>query len=168
MGRRIQLLQLHGSVTYFYDRWSLRYVKLERGSIEGHERWDALRGGDADLEPLVILDSQRDKAEHVEEFPYQLAYEMFAEGLRKSEHWLIIGYSFRDETVNRRLSSEFMERVPKPSVLVVAMGGSPSRAEIERALGWSKDDPSSEKWLTINQDGANGIETTSDWAGFTF
>ncbi|MFP3821949.1 hypothetical protein SB658_24945, partial [Bacillus sp. SIMBA_008] len=86
-----------------------------------------------------------------------------------SDSWLIVGYSFRDEPVNSKLRAEFSERAKeeKPRVLVVTYGEEPTLQEIESAFGWGKEDGSSANWLTVNRDGANGVEKTDDWSHFT-
>lgn len=115
---------------------------------------------------MVVLANQRDKSAHITEFPFALAYTMFERGLRGSNHWLVVGYSFRDDGVNELLRREFAERETKPNVLVVTYGEQPSRLEVERSLGWNVEDGNSRNWLTINRLGADGIERTEDWREF--
>ena len=119
-----------------------------------------------DVRPVVVLANPRDKADHVSEYPFALAYEVFTDGLDQADQWLVIGYSFKDEPVNGRLRNAFLEREIKPKMLVVTHGESPSRVVVERALGWGADDGDSSAWLTINREGANGIQETEDWATF--
>jgi hypothetical protein len=118
------------------------------------------------LRPTVVLASQRDKTAQTTEFPFSLAYEMFERGLVDSTYWLIIGYSFRDRSVNALLQSEFAERLTKPQVLVITMGESPNCHDVERAFGWNKEDGDSAGWLTIFRDGADGVEDTEEWQSF--
>lgn len=165
--RRIRLLHLHGSVTFWSDAQRSVFAKLDRAFLESHDQWEALRASDTDMRPTVVLANQRDKMAHVQEFPFSLAYSLFSQSLTTADKWLIVGYSFRDETVNSRLRDEFSERDPKPQVLVVTHGKSPARKEIERALGWGKEDGDSKPWLSINREGADGIERTADWAAFS-
>ncbi|WP_454118271.1 hypothetical protein [Microbacterium lacticum] len=91
---------------------------------------------------------------------------MFKSGLARADHWLIIGYSFKDAPVNNMLREAFLDYEEKPSVLVVTYGPSPRRAEIERAFGWGADDPDSRAWLSINRRGANGVQDTNHWERF--
>ncbi|WIB15213.1 SIR2 family protein [Curtobacterium sp. MCPF17_050] len=164
--RRVRLLHLHGSVTFWSNTDRTIFAKLDRGFLETHNQWKAVRALDTNIRPVVVLANQRDKAAHVREFPFSLAYSMFSDSLVTADSWLIVGYSFRDEPVNSRLRDEFSDRDPKPRVLVVTHGSEPTRRQIERALGWGKEDGSSNEWLTIHRGGADGVETTTDWSAF--
>ncbi|MCK6210832.1 SIR2 family protein [Georgenia sp. EYE_87] len=166
--RRVRLLHLHGSLTYWANRSTKVYAKLSTEFLREHDQWVAVRENRTNVRPVVVLANQRDKSEHVSEFPFSVAYEMFAEGLHNSNNWLIVGYSFRDVCVNDMLRLEFSERTAndKPDVLVVTFGDQPTRKEIERALGWGVEDGSSAHWLAINREGANGIQATEDWRNF--
>lgn len=129
--------------------------------------WAGLREGEPKWRPSVVLANQRDKAHHVGRYPFKLAYETFQEGLSNSEHWLVIGYSFRDSCVNDILRNEFIRRKVKPRVLVSTFGDFPTMEEVELAFGWGAEDEDSGDWLTINRDGAKGLQETLDWAVFT-
>lgn len=163
---RVQLLHLHGSVTFWSNHKRTVFAKLDRDYLESHDQFKKMRLAGTPLRPMVVLANQRDKAAHVVEYPFSLAYEMFSSGLQKSDHWIVVGYSFRDEPVNTLLRAEFSERETKPTVLVVTYGRQLSRHEIERAFGWGREDGPSKSWLTINRDGANGVQETQDWADF--
>lgn len=165
-GRRVQLLHLHGSVTFWSNASKTIFAKLDRAFLESHDQWKSVREQKTNIRPVVVLANQKDKSAHVEEHPFKLAYEMFVTGLANSDHWLIVGYSFKDEPVNAKLREEFSEREDKPTVLVVTYGDLPTRKEVARAFGWAKEDGSSKGWLTINRAGANGIQNTEDWSSF--
>lgn len=165
--RRVQLLHLHGSVMFWSDASKTTFVKLERDFLKPRAHWRSVRDGNASMRPVVVLATQRQKSAHVEEYPFNLAYEMFVAGLKGSNHWLVVGYSFRDEPVNAKLREEFSTRVNKPTVLVVTHGDHPSRKQIARGFGWTKEAGSSKSWLTINRKGANGIQDTGDWRKFS-
>lgn len=165
--KRIQLLHLHGSITFWGTRDRRACVKLPRELVELEEPWRAMRERSTDIRPLVVLANQRDKADSVGQFPYDLAYSMFADGVQDADDWLIIGYSFRDRPINELLRTEFLDRKRPPRVLVVTHGELPTRRTVERALGWGIDDGSSRRWLTINRAGANGLQDHEDWAAFT-
>lgn len=165
-GRRIKLLHLHGSITYWSNAAKTIFAKLSRSFLEAHDQWDAVRKQETNIRPVVVLANQRDKSAHVREFPFSLAYELFQTSLEGSDHWLIVGYSFKDEPVNEKLRDEFLGRDEKPRVLVVTFGDQPSTTEVERALGWGQEDGPSSDWLTINRDGANGVQVTDDWETF--
>lgn len=164
--RRIRLLHLHGSLTYWQRRKGGIFAKLPKEMLDDGEQWRAVRDQTTNVRPVVVLANPRDKSDHVNEYPFTLAYEVFADGLGQADHWIVIGYSFKDSPVNAQLRSEFLDRDEKPSVLVVTFGNSPSRVEIERAFGWGADDPDSAVWLTINRGGADGVQDSEDWAEF--
>lgn len=164
--KRVQLLHLHGSLTFWATKDRKIYAKLPREMVEDDKQWLAVRRQTTNVRPVIVLANSRDKASHVTRYPFSLAYEMFAESLSDSNHWLIIGYSFRDEPVNSILRNYFIDRESKPKVHVVTSGEDPSRLCIERALGWGLEDGSSKSWLTIDRNGANGAEKTQEWKNF--
>lgn len=167
--QRVRLIHLHGSVTYWAGKGRTVFAKLSREHLEDLEQWQAVRDGTTELRPVVVLANQRDKSAHVEEFPFNVAYEVFEDSLADANHWLIVGYSFRDEPVNAKLQAEFKERAleEKPRVLVVTFGDELTVHQIERAFGWGKEDGSSVNWLTVVRSGANGVEEAPEWAHFT-
>ncbi|MFX4288292.1 hypothetical protein ACQ3I4_03270 [Zafaria sp. Z1313] len=165
-GKRVRLLHLHGSLTFWATRDRKIYAKLPRELLEDGDQWRSVREQTTNVRPVVVLANRRDKAEHVARFPFSLAYEMFSDGLSNAEDWLVIGYSFKDHPVNSALRSEFIDREVKPRVLVVTYGEEPRRRDVERAFGWGTEDGSSKEWLTINRDGASGVEDTRDWERF--
>ena len=169
--KRIQLLHLHGSLTFWHhqhpdDEGRNEYLKLQKDILEYGNQWEAMRKQDTPLRPTIVLASRQDKTDHVKQFPFSLAYEVFENGLHQADHWLVIGYSFRDDPVNERLRKEFAERDPKPRVLVVTLGKDPDQQTVERTFGWNKEDAPSDSWLTITRSGANGAERTEDWGVF--
>lgn len=129
--------------------------------------WAGLRDSEPKFRPTVVLANQRDKAHHVGRYPFKLAYETFQEGLHESQHWMVIGYSFRDACVNDILRNEFIRRKVKPQVFVSTYGEFPTTEEVELAFGWGAEDDNSSHWLTINREGAKGLQETLDWAVFT-
>lgn len=165
ISKRVQLLHLHGSLTYWTKPDRSLQVKLKRDLVRGAHIWDAIRNKSSKIRPAVVLAARRDKAEHVAQQPFALAYEMFEKGLSKADHWLIVGYSFRDEPVNAKLRAEFMNRTEKPKVLVVTYGDDPEQHTVERAFGWGAEDKGND-WLTITRTGADGAEKTQEWADF--
>ena len=165
--RRVQLLHLHGSLTFWSNQDRTIFAKLDTEYLSTHAQWEAVRKQETGIRPVVVLANQRDKSAHVTEFPFSLAYEMFGTGLANANHWLVIGYSFRDECVNDALRAEFSERTEKPKVLVVTYGEQPTVHEIERAFGWGVEDGSSQNWLSVNRAGANGMTHTGEWLDFS-
>jgi hypothetical protein len=164
--RRVRLLHLHGSLTFWSNRDKTIFAKLDTNFLASHDQWQSVRDQETNIRPVVVLANQKDKTSHVEEFPFSLAYELFCTSLTSTNHWLIIGYSFRDEPVNVRLRAEFAERSPKPVVLVVTRGDSPTRHEIERAFGWNVEDGDSSGWLSVHRGGANKLESSKRWHKF--
>lgn len=164
--RRVRLLHLHGSVTYWSDREKDVFAKLDTSFLRNYDQWEAVRQQDTDVRPVVVLANQRDKATTVTEYPFSLAYEMFKRGLARADKWLIVGYSFRDDPINAALRDEFIGRVEKPSVLVVTHGSYPTRREIRRAFGWGAEDGKAH-WLTVNREGAFDLMASDEWEAFT-
>ena len=166
--RRIWLLHPHGSLTFWADRAKDIHVKLETERLEDAAFWTQLREEETPLRPDVVLANQSEKSVAVEEYPFKLAYDMLETSFGLSTHWLIVGYSFRDEKLNRRLKETFGHLEPLPQVMVVTHGASPSRSDVEMALGWESEDGStSHSWLSVYDKGANGFETSTSWADFS-
>lgn len=165
-GRRVKLLHLHGSLAYWATEDSSSYVKIPVELLSDGGQWSAMRNLTTNIRPVVVLANRRDKSEHVEKFPFSLAYEMFGDGLRGAEHWLIVGYSFKDDPVNAALREEFISRKSKPRVLVVTQGDLPLRGEVERALGWGAENGSSKSWLAFHRDGADRFHENPQWELF--
>lgn len=163
----VHLLHLHGSMTYWATQDGSQFGKFDRSTVEARQLFKKLRQGKTDLRPLVVLNRERQKIDDVQAHPFKLAYEMFNRGLVRADHWLIIGYSFRDVAVNDLLRREFTKREVKPKVLVVTHGKAPSREEIEDALGWGAEDQDSKSWLRRNERGAYGMHTQPSWRWFT-
>jgi hypothetical protein len=161
--RRVNLLHLHGSLTYWEKRDGGIFAKLPKEMLDDDAQWRAVRERTTNVRPSVVLASPRDKAQHVTEYPYSLAYEMFARGLAHAPRWIVIGYSFRDEPVNRMLSTRFLDLEEKPSVLEATYGPDPTDREIERAFGWGADDGPSSGWLTVVRTGADGLQDSAEW-----
>lgn len=166
-GRRIKLLHLHGSLTFWSNRKEDTY-KLDISTVRECGIWEAVRGRSTGLRPEVILANQHDKSQLVKSQPYALAYEMFGTGLEAADHWLIIGYSFRDVCVNELLRTMFKQRVDDPPVvLVVTYGTDPERDTVLDAFGWNEWYDGPADWLTINREGADAMVDSSDWKRFS-
>ncbi|MCT1986759.1 SIR2 family protein [Dermacoccus abyssi] len=164
--RRILLLQLHGCICFWRDRRQGVTAKLSTDIVRDPEIWDAVRSGDTNIRPMVVLSSRHDKAQQVLEQPFNIAYEKFRESISTSNAWIVIGYSFRDAPVNELLRSEFLKRSNKPSVLISTYGTDLARVAVEQAFGWGAEDGSSDSWLTISRDGASGLEKSVEWEIF--
>lgn len=164
--RRVRLLSLHGSITFWRERSSGKCVKIRKELIEDGSQWVAVRERTTNFRPIVVLTNRREKTEHVSRYPFRVAYEAFENGLRRSDFWVIIGYSFRDDPVNRILRENFMARAKKPEVLVVTYGEDPSREAVEIALGWGAEDIGSGSWLSFIREGAQGMQDSDKWKSF--
>ncbi len=166
--KRIRLLHLHGSLTYWGIPESPAIgVKLTTEFIRAQDLWRRVRH-DPELRwrPLVVLTSQREKSAHVERYPFNLAYAGLAGSLADTNWWLVMGYSFRDQCVNELLRREFSRREIKPKVLIVTYGDELLREDVEFAFGWAAEDQDSSDWLSISREGADAMPSTQEWAAF--
>ncbi|MBD8517282.1 SIR2 family protein [Plantibacter sp. CFBP 8804] len=166
---RIRLLQAHGSVTYWKDARS-RYAKLPIEMMRETPVWRSVRNNTTKLRPVVVLANQRDKATQVAKYPFSLVYDMLSSAFRADERWLVVGYSFRDACINERLRKalKHRRRAGLPiEVLVVTLGDELSRDQVLDCLGWREDRHGAATWLTIDRDGASGIERRQTWQHFT-
>ncbi len=166
-GRRVRLVHLHGSLTYWGNRSRNLYGKLTTNDLDMRRPWANVREERNELRPCVVLVSQSDKVDSVSEYPFNLAYKVLSSSLDNSNFWLIIGYSFRDEPVNAALREVALARESKPKVLVITHGELPSLEEVERAFGWGAEDGDSSGWLQIDRDGADGAEEREPWTDFS-
>jgi hypothetical protein len=164
---RVKLLHLHGSLTYWQRTTGIAHIKVKVDVLRQHDLWSGLRDGNPKWRPSVVLANQQDKARHVERQPFKLAYEVFQAGLKESDSWIVIGYSFRDACVNDMLRREFLSRSPKPRVLVSTYGEELTREGIERAFGWGREDGASHHWLSIDREGAMALQNSWSWEVFT-
>lgn len=160
--RPVQLLHLHGSLTYWCEHDE--HTKVPHRELDGTV-WQAVRDQSTTARPDVILTNQRDKAAAVESAPFALAYDMFGAALREAARWLIIGYSFRDIPVNNALQAA-LRRDDPPEVLVITHGCEPGRRRIESALGWDREHDGEADWLAIDRDGATGAHERRRWKRF--
>lgn len=164
---RIHLVHLHGSITFWRNRETGRNIKIPIEALREHRLLSDTENERRNFQPSVILANSRDKPDRVTEPPFSLGYSALSEGLQRSAHWLIVGYSFRDESVNSTLRSKFIRRADKPIVLVSTHGEELTRRTIEEALGWGAEDPSSKSWLLIDREGVEGLESRGEWNKFT-
>jgi hypothetical protein len=161
--KRIRLLDLHGSVTFWKVGGS--FLKIPLDIARETEVWDKYREMAVFAFPLVVLANQHDKIDHVKRHPFKLAYEVAEADFRNSDHWLIVGYSFRDTCVNDLLKRCWEVRSPKPKILVVTYGDTPSVEDVESAFGWESGTLSDHD-TTIERGGVVGLGGTSAWESF--
>ncbi|MCQ9162774.1 SIR2 family protein [Arthrobacter sp. STN4] len=168
---RIRLLQLHGSYSWWYDPEQEKtelVVRFEAWQVRDESFLAQVRSETMNLRPAVVLSNQLNKTTEIRSYPFSLAYEGFGLSLRSSSHWLIVGYSFRDDAVNASLREALGERdrSARPKVLVITLGVSPSRKEVEQALGWGKSEGPSD-WLTFHRDGVVDATKSNDWTNWS-
>lgn len=162
--RRIRLLHLHGSLTYWRIEKSFRKIPVE--ALRYSTIWDQYRNDSSfDAEPLVVLANQDDKAEHVARYPFNVAYSVAEAGMVDADHWLIMGYSFRDECVNDLLARALTARTAPTKILVVTHGPSLHESEVIAALGPSFR--SLTHTLEICRSGAFNVPHAAEWGNFT-
>ena len=137
--RDIQLLNLHGSLSWLADKETRAAWKFELSDLRSMDYWSALKRGSATLFPMVVLTNR--KAEMTLQWPFSLAYDVFERRMATSDRWLVAGYRFGDEPVNSALKRaaslrSSMEREP-PEVLVVTTTTADSgmRGKVAQALG---------------------------------
>ena len=160
---RIRLLDLHGSVSFWKIRASCHKIPIE--IARDPEVWRKYRERETFAFPLVVLANQHDKADHVNRYPYKIAYEVAEADFRNAEHWLIVGYSFRDTCVNDLLRRCWKMRFREPRILIVTKGDGPTDEDVESAFGWESGTLSDHD-VTIERGGVVGLGETSAWASF--
>ena len=164
--RRLRLLHLHGSLTFwqFGDDY---FRKLRVEAVRAPSPlWEALREDDAfNGRPLVVLANQHEKAEHVTQYPYNLAYSLASTGFENATHWLIVGYSFRDVCVNEMLRNSWQSHTHPPRVLVVTNSDRLAVETVEDAFEWPHGTAAA-NGLQISRDGAFGLAGTMSWDSY--
>lgn len=163
----LTLLHLHGSLSFWTDKEESFCIKIPKEFLVGDSQWWEIRHGDSKIYPAVVLTNPDQKSARIERHPFKLAYEMFFDALSGSDRWLIVGYSFRDQSVNTRLADEFRSRRSMPKVLVIEKGQSVSDQTIESAFGWDETTMgSSGEWLTIDRTGLEELAHSPNWKKF--
>jgi hypothetical protein len=161
--KRIRLLDLHGSVTFWKVGGS--YLKIPLETARQSEVWERYRSMKVFAFPLVVLANQHDKIDHVKRHPFKLAYEAAETDFKDSENWLIAGYSFRDTCVNDLLKRCWEARTIKPKILVATKGDNPNTNDIENALGWESGKFSDHN-TRIERGGVDGLSAAPAWKWF--
>ncbi|OBG55183.1 SIR2 family protein [Mycobacterium sp. E183] len=163
--RRIRLLHLHGSLTYWRfgpDDYRKLPIEAVRSQI-----WEIFRNENTFTgRPLVVLANQHEKADHVTKYPYDLAYRVAESGFKDANNWLIVGYSFRDICVNDMLSRCWEARANPPQILVVTNSDRLEAETVEDAFGWEHGSAAAHN-LAIERTGAFGLAASSGWSDFT-
>ncbi|MBE4719879.1 SIR2 family protein [Pseudarthrobacter sp. AB1] len=152
--RRVRLLNLHGSLTWWRNSADDSVYKFPVEEVRRPTIWSTIRELDYDegWYPEVVLANQSSKVHQVLRPPFSLAYDGLRRGLEMSDDWMVVGYSFRDVSVNALLREAFDTKTNRPNVLVVTKGEFPTRGEIEQAFSWSLAQGASASWLRIQRD----------------
>lgn len=164
--KRVRLIHPHGSFTYWKDTNSGIVVKIPINSLRQHDILTDIDENSSNIIPTVVLANSREKPRRVLEQPFKLAYEAMAQGLVDSKHWLIVGYSFRDESVNAELRKAFLRHDPKPKILVSTFRNDLRRSDVHDAIGWGAEDGSSFSTISFDREGVEGIEERGPWSVF--
>jgi len=163
--RRLRLLHLHGSLTYWRfgadDHRKLKVDAVRSAIWETYRNENTFTGS-----PLVVLANQHEKADYVRRYPYNVAYTVAESGFKEADHWLIVGYSFRDDCVNDLLSQCWETQKNPPKILVANHGDNLKPEMVEDAFGWKRGSAASNH-LTIGRSGAFGLATSAEWNNFT-
>lgn len=102
MDSRTRVYDLHGSMAWWADPFLGMIAKFEMADLRTSavvRRW---RERQIDWNPMVLLTDQ--KSERATQDPFSLAYSGFERRLLEAELWVIVGYSFGDEPVNKMLA----------------------------------------------------------------
>lgn len=162
--RRIRLIHMHGSYTWWRQGDDRQVYRIDADQVRSSALLSRVRNQTTSLRPVVVLANRIEKPTVVERYPFDLSYDIFSSSLQESDHWLVVGYSFRDSSVNERLRRAALarERGDMPKVCVITYGDEPSKHLIEQEFGWSvADGPSS--WLTVIRTGVLNSPETSEW-----
>lgn len=163
--KRIKLLDLHGSVTF----WKVgnRYLKIPLDAARDPRVWDKYRNLEVMAFPLVVLANQNDKIDHVKKQPFKLAYDVADLDFRRASHWLIAGYSFRDTCVNDLLKECWSSHLVKPRLIIVTMGADPAVSDVENAFGWEAGSLSNHG-ARIERSGVARLIEKQNWKWFAY
>ena len=162
--RRLRLVHLHGSLTFWECDKEAGPVKVRRSDVSQAQPWGALRAGATNVRPCVVLAKPEDKPEIIKEPPYDLAYEVFEDAMGSSDGCVVIGYSFRDDSVNRRIRSAILKRGIR-SLLVVGTS-STTREVVLDNLGLKEDKLDKDFEIFVDQRGAVGFTSNDEWKQF--
>lgn len=172
-----RLVHLHGCLAFWRTgTGNEEIVKVGVGTIrsDGNNArlWQYMLNNKSTF-PAVVLSDHVGKNRQIRKHPFSLGYETFKIGLQRSSHWLIAGYSFRDEGVNRCLKEQFEAHLKQgrlPRVLVIDHCDHAEEEEVLRqrtlsALGrpW---DVSSQHWLEFDFEGIANATSRKPWERF--
>jgi hypothetical protein len=157
----IALLNLHGSLSWLANPKTEEAWKFELEDLRAMDYWGALKNGKAVLVPVVVLTNR--KTETIQSLPFSLAYGVYEDRMSKANRWLIAGYRFGDEPVNKALRRAASQRVSRgedqPSVLVLTspQSGHGFRSKVAHELGVSVGQ------IAVETSGLPGAITSASW-----
>lgn len=157
---KFRLVHPHGSLTYWKNTETGVIGKVPIEALRSHDLFSSLGASEGKIRPAVVLANSREKQKRVKEYPFNLAYQAMSESLKSSDHWLIVGYSFRDESVNSALRIALANRKRKPMILVSTFGDELTKEMVLNEIGW--EGPSIQN-VYIDRGGVEGLERRWDW-----
>lgn len=160
---KFRLVHPHGSLTYWKNLTTGLVAKVDVEVLRNHDLFSNLVESSGNVMPAVVLANSREKPKRVQEYPFNLAYQAMSQGLDDSDHWLIVGYSFRDESVNNALRIALSKKKKKPKILVSTYGDELTNESIISAIGW--EGPTVQN-IFIDREGVEGLEQRWDWGVF--
>jgi hypothetical protein len=183
--KKICLLHLHGCLNFVEEivsneengvaeSWQYKLVLdlLDNSGVFGSE----LQIRDK-YKPLVVLNSAENKHNDIAKNPYKLAYEYFDKKLQLSNKLLILGYSFRDHVVNKRLHDAFYRNIKLKQILIVNyIDGKFEKNDYKRIVnkafcikqntGYESNNMDRSNIIKFNFDGAKEFLNSDDWKEF--
>lgn len=167
----LELIHLHGSMTWWQPKDCEQVVKMRSTKALNKSWWQVARSENADMSPMVVLANSRRKTEQVKRFPFNVAYSAFANRLAGANHWLIVGYSFRDAALNEVLASSMREFYQHnqvfPKILVSTFGNDLNGKLVESVLSSAMEDIElAEDAVVIDRSGLGAFVNSPDWARF--
>ncbi|MFF5793693.1 hypothetical protein ACFY5D_16730 [Paeniglutamicibacter sp. NPDC012692] len=165
--KRIRLVHPHGSLTFWKDMNTGEVVKIPLNALRTHNIFTDLDVNSKNMIPAVVLANSREKPRRVKEYPFDLAYKAMAHGLSTSDHWLIVGYSFRDESVNIELRNALSRKTVKPKILISTFGDELTEEMVKDSIGWGTEHGPSVQNIYFDREGVEGLEQRPSWKIFT-
>jgi hypothetical protein len=160
MPERARLLNLHGSLGWLRhtdDPEDVRRFRIPDLRDTGF--WTKHSRGETAWEPVVVLTSR--KTELTEEWPFLLCYSELRRALIEADRWLIAGYGFADDPVDRAFKSAVrarQRRNQESRVLAIGLGRPRViRARMRAKLGIPTD------WITASGDGLPAAIDDDQW-----
>lgn len=161
----IRLLHLHGSLTYWKRKSDDALFRIDLAALRTD--WFFREEGTIFEEwtPAVVLANTREKSRQITEKPFSLGYEAMESGLNDADHWLIVGYSFRDKAVNAMIQRSFADAENMPLVLVSTWGDDLDEEFLRATIAGDHEDRD-EDWLLIDRSGAENLVKCDAWDEF--